>query len=180
MTYNLNINTMEDMKKGYVDITQKWLSDQKERKAIGENRDHVIGADGRLYRRGEKGVDITFEPKKEDRDSAEWWMKIKGGNINLNPRVNHPSGVQTADLEIDGKQVEVKTMNGSGKWTVFNLFNKGEQARIYLINCHDSSLSREEIFKQFDALFNYGSRHWVDEVILRDGDELVKVYRRIK
>ena len=162
----------------YIDVTEKWIKDQKDKSPIKENRNIVVGNDGKTYRRGQEGVDMSFEPKKEDIEAAKWWKGIKGGDIRLNPRLNMPEGVKTADLEIDGLQVEVKTLYGKGKWAIFNLFNKNKQADTYLINIANSSLNRKEINNQIELLFKNNSRKWVKNIIVRDDSELIGVYKR--
>lgn len=89
-----------------------------------------------------------------------------------------PEGIKTADLEIDGIQVEVKTLYGEGKWAIFNLFNKVKQADTYLINIANSPLSKSEINNQIELLFKSNSRKWINMVIVRDKDELIEVYKR--
>ena len=87
-------NRTSGVSKSYKDVSREWLSDQRPRQAIPENRDTVVGNDGRIYHRGDEGVDITLEPKSEDREAAEWWKSIKGGDIRLNPRLNKPENVK--------------------------------------------------------------------------------------
>ena len=177
--FNITITyIINHMNKGYIVVTDKWLKDQKAKLPIIQNRDVVIGSDGKTYRRSDEDVDMTFEPKKEDIEAANWWKEIKGGVIKLNPRLNMPEGIKTADLEIDGIQVEVKTLYGEGKWAIFNLFNKVKQADTYLINIANSPLSKLEIRDQIELLFKSNSRKWINMVIVRDKDELIEVYKR--
>lgn len=160
------------------DVTEEWKNNRKEKQPVKENRDTVMGNDGIRRSRGEEGVDMTFEPKEEDRKAAEWWANNKGGDVRLNPRLNKPEGIKTADLEIDGEQVEVKTLNGKGNWALFNATKKIKQAPTYLIDIGPSDLSHEEAVKQIDLLFGNGQRSWIKKIILRDGDELVGVFER--
>ena len=123
-------------------------------------------------------TDLKERVLEKDIDAAKWWKEIKGGVIKLNPRLNMPEGIKTADLEIDGIQVEVKTLYGEGKWAIFNLFNKVKQADTYLINIANSPLSKSEIRDQIELLYKSNSRKWINMIIVRDKDELIEVYKR--
>lgn len=63
--FNITITyIINHMNKGYIVVTDKWLKDQKAKLPIIQNRDVVVGSDGKTYRRSDEDVDMTFEPKK--------------------------------------------------------------------------------------------------------------------
>lgn len=169
ITYSLNKETLE--------ITTNELRKAKPNEGSWGHTKSFIAMDGNEYTL--LGKDVVKDTDPANETIARWWIKKFGGNVKINPKVNKPEGVKSADFTIDETLVELKTINGSGKNTIYDaIHDSGKQAEIYILDITEQSkLNDFQIFTQIDKLFKNKHTNWVRKIYLKEGEN-VRVYVR--
>lgn len=158
----------------YIDVTNEWLENAtpNSHKVIDKQ---FVEVDGVKYL--VDGKNVVFDYAKEEKAIAEWLENTLGGEINHLPKVNNPSGIQTSDYLFKGEYWDLKTIKGNGKRTLEDAIKKKKnQAHNFIIDITNSEMTKEEAIKQIQK--NYKNLDWLDKVILKKDDELVKIYKK--
>lgn len=131
---------------------------------------HYDGEDGGIWQ-------IEFDSHTtEEKEDAKWLEKIINEKVYLNPRATKPDGTPSFDyITESGIRIEQKT---SGKGTgnrIERAVQKGkDQARIFLVNITGSGLSKDKAISDArDVMFKYKTKHYTDEIIIKDGNNLI-------
>ncbi len=64
------------------------------------------------------GKHVLLEPTQREVEVAKLLGTIFGGQINIIPKVNEPSGIKTPDYIINNEKFDLKGIKGNGKNTI--------------------------------------------------------------
>lgn len=119
---------------------------------------------------------ITAKKKK---DVAIWLTKTFGGKIYMLPRVNNPDGIQTADYLFKNQYWDLKLIKGTGKNSLDNAIkNKKNQSSNFIYDISESNLNIYEIIIQIQKIYNNPKRVWVNTIIVKNKDKVVKIFKK--
>lgn len=163
--------------KRFEDITGNWFPD-----AVPGS--HSVKKIEKVFFNGEyheiDGNKIKFRTKPNERRVAELIAKKVGGPVCLRPEINEPTGIPSPDLEINGIEYDVKTLEpGTGKNKIYNRVKKRpEQGGRYIVDITWTDLSDELVDRQIDKIFWSKETQFIDEIVVIRGDDILRVARR--
>lgn len=176
---NKNI-TEKDRKMNYQDITTNWKENATPNShEIKLNDKEFIDNKTKIaYRVDNKGV--TFKPSKNEQNVANWLKNTLGGEIEMNPRISNPPNVKVPDYYFRGMRFDLKEINGNGKNTIDTAIkSKKEQADNFILDIQENcKIGDDEIIKQIEKVYNAKNREWVNIIVVKRKEELVKIYKR--
>ena len=122
---------------------------------------------------------VIFKPSKNEMNVAEWLKNNFGGEIEINPRISEPANVKVPDYYFRNKRFDLKEINGNGKNTIDTAIkSKKEQADNFILDIKKSKLEDAEIIRQVEKVYNSKNREWVNTIIIKRNNDLIKVYKR--
>lgn len=122
---------------------------------------------------------VIFKPSKNEMNVAEWLKNNFGGEIEINPRISEPANVKVPDYYFRNKRFDLKEINGNGKNTIDTAIkSKKEQADNFILDIKKSKLEDAEIIRQVEKIYNSKNREWVNTIIIKRNNDLIKVYKR--
>lgn len=106
---------------------------------------------------------------------AKWIQKKLHKNVEFLPNISEVDSIKLGDFRIDGKEIwELKTIIGSGKRTLdYAIKKKKGQASIFIFDLTYSKIKNIEAIIQAINIFR--RRKWVNKVILKRNDAIIKV-----
>lgn len=125
------------------------------------------------------GKHIKYDLNQKEIEFANWLSKyyIKS-TIMLNPTINVPEGISTADLTIDDKLYDMKIITGSSKQVLYhNMYGKENQASRFIFETSSSKLTLEELESQVENIFERKDMKFVEEICIKKGNKY-KIYTR--
>ena len=126
------------------------------------------------------GKHVVLEPTQKEIEVAKLLGQTFGGEINVIPRVNNPEGIKTPDYILNGQRFDLKEIKGKGKNTIDTAIkSKREQASNFILDITEKcKLKDEEIIKQIEKIYNSKNREWLEMVVVKRNDKLIKIYKR--
>lgn len=146
---------------------------------------HEVKNIDRVFFNGEfheiDGHFIKFKTYPKEKRIAELLAKKVGGPIYLRPVIHQPEGIHSADIEFNGVEFDIKTLEpGTGKNKIFNRVKKKPgQATKYIVDISNTDLSDEEVDSQISKVFWSQDTQFVSELVIIRGDEIVRIARRL-
>ena len=125
------------------------------------------------------GKHVKYDLNQKEIEFANWLSKyyIKS-TIMLNPTINVPEGISTADLTIDDKLYDMKIITGSSKQVLYhNMYGKENQASRFIFETSSSKLTLEELESQVENIFERKDMKFVEEICIKKGNKY-KIYTR--
>lgn len=160
----------------YTDITEQIVTQTKKQFKITE-QNFYVDSDGTKYEVDNKHV--VFEPTEREREVANMIGEICGGEVNIVPRVNEPSGVKTPDYIINGDKFDLKEITGHGKYVIEgNIKKKQKQANNFIIDITNAGIDMQEAIRQIENIYNTKRYEWVDRLFLLNNSEFLKIFKR--
>lgn len=176
MTYREWEKEFVKSNKPFYDSTKRWTSASNKKSGIVENLKR-IEVDGTQY--AVDGRHVVLDYSKEEKTVADLIASKYGRDVKMVPRINFPLGLSTPDYLIDGRKYDLKTISGSGKSVIFDAVKKKiKQADNFIIDISNSKLSLMDADEQIKKLYYSKHTEIVDEVLLIENGQIVKVYRR--
>lgn len=168
--------TQETTTKNYIDITNELLKNKiLDTQKIIDSYFYISHTKIYIVDRKKVVLDYSYDELK----TAYWLIYTFGGEIYMNPRVNVPNGVKTADYWWRGEYWDLKMPKGSSKRTIENLIkNSKEQSKNFIIDISKSKLKIIDSKEQIENIYNNTSRLWIDKIILKKNNKLIKIYKR--
>lgn len=134
----------------YVDITDELIKNAKPNSHKVLNSYFYIGLSAIYIVDGKK---VVLDYSKKELEVAKWIENTFGGELYMNPRVNSPDGVKTADYWWDGEYWDLKVPIGNSKRTIENIIKDSkDQARNFIIDISFSSINLEEAIRQISYI----------------------------
>lgn len=174
-----NIQKKEKIESNYRDVTQEWLDKATPNSHEVKDRNYFE------YKNVKYGVDdqnVVFDYSKKEKEVAEWLENTFGGEIYMNPRINYPKGIETADYLWNSELWDLKEVaNASSEIRAIDnaIKNHEGQSNNFIIDITGCKLSNEIIMKQVQNVFiptNKFYRDWVNKIIIKREKELLKIY----
>lgn len=109
---------------------------------------------------------------------AEWIRDYLHLDVEYLPNISEDDGLKLGDYKINNKDVwELKTIRGNGKRTLDSAVkDKKDQANIFIFDLTYSEMNDSEAIKQTIDIFR--RREWVEKIILKRNNELLKVFNK--
>ncbi len=168
------LNNQLHINDDYINVTNEWLekATPNSHKIIDKQ---FIVIDGIRY--DVDGKDVILDYSDEEKRVAEWLENIIGGKLEMLPKVGNPTEIQTADYLFKGEYWDLKSIEGNGKRTLEDAIKKKRnQSRNFIIDITKSEMTKEEAMKQIHK--NYKNHKWLDKIILKKDDELIRIYKK--
>lgn len=170
---------VETKKVSYQDVTQKWLDEANPNSHVVKDRQY-FEHEGAKYEVDNKNVVLDYSDK--EKEIVEWLENTFGGEIYMNPRINYPKGIETADYLWNDELWDLKEIikATSEIRAVDNVIkNCKNQSSNFIIDITGSKLSNKSIIKQVQNVFipsNKFYREWVNKIIIKRDNEVLKIY----
>ena len=162
--------------KSYVSVKEKWLSNVDPSKAKVSEM-NFWEEDGKKYY--VDGHNVKFEPSRRERELAHLVASELGRHVQLNPKVENPSGIPVPDYLIDGVRYDAKEIEGIGKNNIDTAI-KGQkkQAHSFVIDITKTEMDVSGALERIGRIYRNHNRRWVDNIILIEGDEIIDIFGR--
>ena len=158
----------------HMDITNEWTKKDKKGSVV-ERLSYMVGGINYIV----DGEHIILNPSEQERKTAAVLSEKYGKNVELVPKVDYPTNIQTPDYLIDGERFDLKSPTGKSKNLLYNLVSKKrKQSSSFIFDITDCPLSEDDIERQVKEL--YFSRHtrFIDKIVVMKNREVLKVYKR--
>lgn len=160
----------------YNDITTLWIEN------ANPNSHKVLNAEYFVFKKNKYRVDgknVILDYSKKEKEVAEWLESTFGGELYMLPKVNNPSGIQTADYLFKNEYWDLKEINGNGKNIFFHAVEKHEkQSHNFIFDVSNSILSIDEIDARINLLYKLPKMKWLDKIIIKKGKSLIKIIQK--
>ena len=95
------------------------------------------------------------------------------------PRVLYPQNISTPDYLIEGERWDLKDIYGDGKRTLYNaLKGTRKQAENFVFDISNTELTKENVEKQIDYIFDSKHKDYVNTIITVQNNEVLKIYKK--
>ena len=164
--------------KKYKDVTKEWLKNSKPNIHRVLKRKYYLHK-GIMYKIDGKLVVLNYS--KSEYETARWLQKTFGGRIYINPQINYPKGIKTADYLWQDELWDRKGMKGATSRTraVHNAIKQcKEQSNNFVIDISGCALSDKTIIKQIKKIFITNNKFyldWVNKIIVVRDNNLVRI-----
>lgn len=163
---------------GHRDVTNEWLKNAVPNSHPVRDIESFV-QDGVTY--NVDGNNVKYIYSDHERDVANLLRREFGGDIIMMPKVEKPERVQTPDYLFRGQRFDLKTPEKINRNTIFNaVHDKREQADNFIIDLSINRMSIEEAEEQTQRLFNNPYATFVQNLILVQDNEILRVFSRNK
>ena len=160
----------------YIDITDTWIKSANPNSHEIKEK-HYYEYQGKKYYVDNRNIVLDYS--KKEREVAEWLKETFGGEIYMNPRVNKPDGIQTADYIFRNEYWDLKEITGVGKNILFHAVeDHKKQAHNFIFDITKTKLKNEEIIERLEKLYQLKSLYWLDKIIIKRNTMLIKVAKK--
>ena len=160
----------------YRDITKEILEKATPNSNIVKDRQY-FEHDGVKYQVDNKNVLLDYSNK--EKEVAEWLENTLGGEIYMMPRVNNPTGIQTADYLFRGEYWDLKEIVGNGNHTLDSAIKKKKsQSSNFIFDVSNSKITIDSINNQLSLIYKSKDRKWVNKVIIKRNNDVIVIYKR--
>ena len=173
----INNETIINTPSGANDVTRIFLSESTPGKGTIKNANSVT-IKGKTYQTNSIN---KIEHKNSEVEIAEWLKKTFGGKIYYLPVINEVSGVKSADYLWNNEFWDLKEISGNGKNTLYHAVEKkAEQASNFIFDISNSKLNNSELERQLGVIFTSKKMCWIDKIVIKKDESLLKVYKKKK
>ena len=160
----------------YRSVKDEWLSNTNPSEAkVSEI--NFWEQDGKKYY--VDGHNVKFEPSRRERELAYLVVSELGSHVQLNPKVENPSGIPVPDYLIDGVRYDAKEIEGVGKNNIDTAIKgRKKQAHSFIIDITKTEMDVSGALERIGRIYRNHNRRWVDNIILVEGDEIIDIFRR--
>lgn len=162
----------------YQDVTQEWLKNATPNSHQMLDRNYFIYDDKKYI---VDGKNVVLDYSKKEKEVAKWLENTFGGELYMLPRINNPSGIETADYLFRKEYWDLKEINGNGKHTLDSAIKKKRsQANNFILDLSNSEMVKEEALRQLELIFKSKDRKWLEKVILKRDEEVIVILKHKK
>lgn len=167
----------------YTDVTKEWLNSATPNSHKILNKSFYVDKKKNVYYVDNKKVVIEYNT--DELETAIWLEKTFGGEIYMNPKINKPDNIKSADYYFKNENWDKKRLTNvrSKDRAVDNAIKSAKlQANNFILDITGCKLSNRIIINQVKNVFsskNYG-RKWVNKIIIIRNNTLIKVFIRKK
>ncbi len=165
----------------YIDVTKEWLKKANPNSHevldsyfyISKNKIYIVD--------GSKNVVLDYSLK--ELEVANWIENTFGGEIYMNPRVNVPEKVKTADYWWNGEYWDLKELKDSTSLTraIDNAIKDCEgQSHNFIIDITGCRIPLNNIIHQVHKVFSIKNtdRNWIYRIIIKKHNKIIRIYIR--
>lgn len=176
----LTYNEFQVEKNNFVDVTVEWKENAKPNSHKIKLNNKIFIDDKTNIKYEVDNKHVIFKHSQNEKDVAEWLKCTLGGEIEINPRISDPPNVKISDYYFRGMRLDLKEINGNGKNTIDTAIkSKRDQANNFILDIKEKcKLEDQEIIKQIEKIYNSKNRDWLDMIILKRNNKLIKIYKR--
>lgn len=171
------VNKVNEEKIIFIEISKKWFDSEVNKNV---NLQPLNIGDKFMYNNTEytyDGKQIKYDLNIKEKRFAEW-LATKKKNIYLNPSINEPDGISTADLTIDGELYDMKIITGKSNQVLYhNIRGKEKQSSNFLFETTESPLELKELEEQVNKIFKRNDMKFVNKIGIKKGENF-KLYER--
>lgn len=158
----------------YIDITSEFTN---KKKFQIKKQKYFISDNGIKY--NVDGKHVVLEPTEREIEVAKLLGAILGGQINIIPRINEPSGIKTPDYIINNQRFDLKEIKGNGKNVLYDALNKQKrQANNFVFDISNTEICEKEAIRQIRSIYLSKHKRWVQILILIKNNRILKVFKR--
>lgn len=124
---------------------------------------------------------IKFKTAPNEKRIAELLRTKIGGPVFLRPEINYPENIHSADIEFNGIEYDIKTLEpGTGKNKIYNRVKKKPgQSKRYIVDITNIDIPDEEIDSQISKVFWSQETLFIRELVIVRGDEIIRIAKRL-
>ena len=169
------------VKSDFTDVTQEWLdkATPNSHKVLDRNYFEYEGVKYKV-----DGKKVVLDYTKKEKETAEWLENTFGGKIYMNPRVNSPDGIPTADYLFRNEYWDLKeiTEKATSKFRAVDnvIKNSKNQTENIILDISSNKIGQEIIINQVKKIYSTKGREWINKIIVVDNKQLLLVYQRNK
>ena len=168
----------EETASRYSDVTAQWMETATPNSHTVQEL-QAYTANGVTYEVDGHNVVLDYSP--HEKEVAELLERELGGEIYMVPRVNNPEGISTPDYLFRGLRLDLKSLSGKGRNTLYNaIVKKSAQAENFVFDLTNCPLSNEEINRQVSSLFRSAHTSFIDMLLLVQNGKIVCILKRNK
>ena len=121
------------------------------------------------------GINTKYDLNAKEQRFAEWISQYYSDKtVIINPTINKPDGISTADLTIGGELYDMKIITGSSNQVIYhNVYGKQEQASNFLFEASNSSLTLDELKNQVYKVFKRTDVMHVKKIGIKKGSDFI-------
>lgn len=172
----------------YIDVTKEWLNHPIKEKKIVNDKYFIDNNIKYIVDNSKKRVWFDFNSQDyiDSLNCAKTLVKLFGGTIFMQPRVDYPLGVSTCDFKWKRNGViekwDLKVPKGKSKNTLCGLIkNKKRQSNNFIFDLRNHTITKREAINQISReIYNSQHRKWVDKIILIDNTKVLVILERKK
>lgn len=162
----------------YMDVTKEWLLNATPNSHKILDRKFYISESGIKYDVDNKNVIISYS--NDEKDTALWLENTLGGELYINPKINKPDGIKSADYYFRGNNWDMKSMkDATSKIRAVDnaIKNNKNQSKRFILDITGCKLSNSIIIKQAINIFTNGkfNRDWVQSIMIIRNKKLIKI-----
>ncbi len=159
----------------YNDVTKNWINEAKPNSHKIQEMSY-FEHDGIKYKVDGKNIVLDYSDK--EKEIAKWLESTFGGELYMVPRINNPDGIKTPDYLFRGNKWDLKTISGNGKQVLYHsVYKKSKQSNNFIFDTTSSKLNIEDIKLQVDKLYKRTDIPFVNEIIVKKGNDFL-IFKR--
>ena len=159
----------------YVDITKDFIKNTKRKNYKVSERNYYI-KDGKKYNVDNKNVVLDYS--KEEYELAVWLSNTFKENVKLNPRINKPEGVKTADYIFKGEKWDLKNIKGKSKQVIYHAIkNSKNQSNNFIIDITKCNFTLKEGKIMVETLYQRDDTIFLKKIILKKDENFIAIKR---
>ena len=109
-----------------------------------------------------------------------WLLKKKKADIQLNPNINDPEGISTADIMINNEYYDLKIVSGKSEQLIYhNIYSKQKQSNNFLFDATEFPLSFQDLVYQINKIYSRTDMLWVKMIGIKKGNNFI-IFKRKK
>lgn len=167
----------------YEDVTKEWLNKATPNSHKILNRLFYEDKKKNVYYVDNKKVVIEYNT--DELETAIWLEKNFGGEIYMNPKINKPDNIKSADYFFKNENWDKKRLTNarSKSRAVDNAIKSSKlQANNFILDITGCKLSNKLIINQVKNIFSHNKydRNWINKIIIVRNNKLIKVFIRKK
>ena len=162
----------------FYDATNEWIENAQpgNGKVIYNNK--LIDIDGNSYE--VDGKNVIMDASDEEIQTAYFLKDTFGDDVYLNPKVNYPNGVESADYIWRGESWDRKNIGENAvsltRAVDNSLKDHKRQSSNFILDITKCKIDKTNILFQTQEEFR--KRDWINKIILIDNYKTIKIYTR--
>lgn len=171
-TKKVKYETKEEVNKlPYTSLKAEWLKNYKKPKVVDAEYWEYNGT--KYFVDGEN---VVLDYSKTEEKIAHQIANMFGVEVKLNPKIQKPKGIPAADYMINGVAYDLKEIEKDGNNNIDSAVKSAKrQASNFVLDYTKSKLTKSEIDRRLNRLYQNPFRYWVENIIVISNDVIEDV-----